>query len=194
MKKKGFTLVEFLCLIAVIAILGAMILPALERAKRRADRIKTTAHIEVQSGTIVELLNRFAAHSGAQPEDSPTLIYSSLIQGKEIGGDAFPMDPIQVCLVPKRLVYAQSPYVIGGTSFRHATIRDLLSYGLGATNLPKDVFIVALGSYVLSTTGTNEPAIRLYPVISFFDGRSSFVLKASEKLPDGALCAIVKNE
>jgi len=71
MKKKGFTLIELLVVIAIIAILAAMLLPALARAREQARRSVCISNLK-QIGLAIKMYAQDYKEYYPAIEDTPT--------------------------------------------------------------------------------------------------------------------------
>jgi prepilin-type N-terminal cleavage/methylation domain-containing protein/prepilin-type processing-associated H-X9-DG protein len=148
----AFTLIELLVVIAIIAILAAMLLPALSRAKLKTDQV-----VCVNNQKQIGLSYRFHAEQGGDSRlDGPEVVdWYQREQGRAQFGWICPGAPI-----------VREPAAIGGQGMRYGTVRSAWTNSLVERDAGGGFIAVAAsfgGSYAANYALVDAARRRRYP-------------------------------
>jgi prepilin-type N-terminal cleavage/methylation domain-containing protein/prepilin-type processing-associated H-X9-DG protein len=157
MSKKGFTLIELLVVIAIIAILAAMLLPALERAREQAKRAVCMSNLK-QLGVVMYIYAQdyeghfpLARDSNGMNKTSRSLM---LLTGQYVSGSSPAsapdtdyegpryVDNMELFVCPSSKIDSKSD--IGYLIYQHCSYSYALNLGLKRRTLPATINLSTL--------------------------------------------------
>src|SRR5258708_31116463 len=144
--KRGFTLIELLVIIAIIAILGAILLPALGRAKETARRNLCSSNLRQVNLAIRLYADDCSDSLPVLPDPNPYpngvgAYYKQLVKGYvALTGPALPNEKVFICpsdrILQTQLGHAFTSYTFNGYEVEPGAIPRITGQKLGAMKNP----------------------------------------------------------
>lgn len=194
---RGFTLVELLVVMAIIALLGALLLPSLSRARESARRTSCTSNLRQVNLAIHLYADDFAESLPVLPEPNPFpngvgAYYKQLVKGYlGLTGPASPGEKVFICpsdpTFHTRIEHAFTSYTFNGYETGSGALPRITGQPLSGIKNPAKA--VLTGEVPAFFGGSWHPLVQGdYPeaktVLSFVDGHVGFVRMYWDGVPD----------
>ena len=144
--KRGFTLIELMVVIAVIAILAALVLPSLSRAKDTARRTSCVSNLRQVSLAIYLYADDCSDSLPVLPDTNPYpngvgAYYKQLVKGYlNLTGPASPEEKVFICpsdpIFHTKIGHAFTSYTFNGYETGSGAIARITGKKLSAINNP----------------------------------------------------------